>query len=237
MKIITLTQRSTEWLEARCGKVTSSSVGDALSFLSRKSKNGGPGDESGARKDYKARIVAEILTGRSLENFVSDAMRWGNDNEDFARAAYETTLEVDVERVGFVLHPEIDRAGASPDGIISTSGLLEIKAPNTTTHLGYIIADVVPEEYKPQMLWQMACCERDWCDFVSYDPRLTGDAEHLQLFVKRFKRDDALIAEMEKGVLRFLSEVDDLISRLPRQDGSRPDLIPILEQSIQQVSQ
>lgn len=231
MKVIECQQRSSAWLEARCGKVTASGVSDALSFLKSASRKG---EETQARKNYRAKLVAEILTARAQDNFQSDAMQWGIDNEDFARAAYEIATGVEVEQIGFVLHPQIDRAGASPDGLISTDGLLEIKCPNTTTHLDYLLADVVPVAYQPQMLWQMACTGREWCDFASYDPRLP---EHLQLFVKRMPRDAKRIAEMEAGVIQFLSEVDQVLASLPREDGSRPDLIPILEQSIQQVSQ
>lgn len=233
MRTIDCKQRSSEWLAARAGKVTSSYVADVMTFLTRKSKNGGPGDESQARRNYKARLVAEILTGRCLENFVSDAMMHGIDYENEARAAYETTFDIDSELVGFVLHPTIDRAGASPDGLIGRDGLIEIKCPNTTTHLDYLLADAVPKDYQPQMLWQMACTGRQWCDFVSYDPRLP---EHLQMFVKRFPRDDARISEMEKVVLQFLAEIDQLIAQLPRPDGTRPDLVPVLEQSLREAT-
>jgi hypothetical protein len=121
-----------------------------------------------------------------------------------------------VEQVGFVVHSKINRAGASPDGLIGDDGLIEIKCPNSSTHIEYILGYTeAPSEYQPQMLWQMACTERQWCDFVSFDPRMP---EHLQLFVVRFHRDDARIAEMEAEVLKFLAEVDAIIERLPKED-------------------
>src|SRR5208283_4140098 len=101
------------------------------------------------------------------------------------------------------IHPKIDRGAASPDGVVGKDGLIEIKCPETTTHLEYLIAGVVPEEYQPQMLWQMACTGRKWCDFVSYDQRLP---KHLQLFQARFNRDDMRIAEYETAVEGFLGE-------------------------------
>jgi hypothetical protein len=131
---------------------------------------------------------------------------------------------VEVELVGFVLHPAIKRAGSSPDGLVGESGLVEFKVPNTTTHLEYLLAEVVPEEYKPQMMFQMACTGRKWCDYVSYDPRLP---DGVNLFVIRFERDDKVIGEMEREVEVFLAEVNELAERLlprKREVVRNPDL-------------
>lgn len=228
MKIIDCSQRSSEWLEAKCGRVSGSKIADALAVLKRKE------GESQARKNYKGQIVAEILTGRCTESYVSDDMLRGIDQEPFARASYEIANDREVDQVGFVLHPTIERGGCSPDGLLGKHGGVEFKCPRTTTHLDYIIADRVPPEYEPQVMWCIACCERDWWDFCSYDPRLP---DHLQLFQKRLYRDEKRIAEMEAAVLQFLEEVDQIIANLPRPDGTRPDLVPILTQSLQQVQQ
>ena len=207
MRVIECKQRSSAWLEARCGKVTASNVHAVIAVLKRKE------GEAQVRKDYKARLVCETLTGRYMENYVSDAMQWGILNEGLARSLYEIQCDVETQEVGFVLHPVIDRAGCSPDGLLLPNGGLEIKCPNTTTHLDYILSDAVPQEYQPQLLWNMACCEAEWWDFASYDPRMP---EHLQLFVKRFERDEKRIGEMEQAVERFLAEVDDMIAKLPK---------------------
>ena len=170
--------------------------------------------ESADRKNYRAQLVAEILTGEPQDStFTNKAMEWGTEQEPFARGAYETRKGLMVDQVGMVIHPTIDRAAASPDGLVEFDGLVEIKCPNTATHLDYLLADVVPAKYQPQMLWQMACTGRDWCDFVSYDPRLP---EHLQLFVKRLPKDDTRIKEMEAEVQTLLGEVEDIIKRLPK---------------------
>lgn len=199
-------QGTDEWKAARAGKVTASRVADVIA-------KGKGGAESASRRNLRAQIVAEILTGQSQDGeFKSAAMQWGTENEPFARAAYETKADVMVDQVGLIIHPANPRAAASPDGLIGDDGLVEIKCPNTATHLDYLLAGEVPKEYQPQMLWQMACTERKWCDFVSFDPRLP---EHLQLFVKRFNRDDKRIEEMEHEVELFLSEVDSIIAKLP----------------------
>lgn len=203
MRILDLPQGSEEWLAARAGKVTASRIADVMSKI----KTG----EAAARRDYKAQIVAEILTGKPQDGgYINAEMQWGTDQEPFARAAYEVSRDVMVDQVGLVLHPKIDRAAASPDGLVD-KGLLEVKCPKTATHLQYLGAGVVPAQYLPQMLWQMACTEREWCDFVSYDPRLP---ERLQLFVKRYERDDARIKEMEAEVIAFLAEVDAMLEKL-----------------------
>jgi putative phage-type endonuclease len=203
MKIIDFPQGSAEWLASRAGKVTASRISDVLAKI----KSG----EAASRKDYRAQLVAEILTGRPQEDgFTNAAMQWGNEQEPFARSAYEVAKDCMVDQVGLVLHPAIDRAAASPDGL-ANDGLLEIKCPKTATHLQYVLAGTVPTTYQPQMLWQMACTERKWCDFVSFDPRLPAD---LQLLVVRMERDDARIKEMEDEVNAFLKEVDEVIEKL-----------------------
>jgi len=201
-----IVQGSEEWHLVRAGKVTASRICDVLAKIKK--------GEAASRRNYRAQIVAEILTGLPQESsFISAEMQFGIDNEPFARASYEIAGDVTVEEVGFAQHPRIERAGASPDGFVGTDGLVEIKVPNTATHIDYLLADTVPTDYQPQMLWQMACTRRAWCDFVSYDPRLP---DHLQLFVKRFPRDEARIAEMEQEVDLFLKEVDSILAALPK---------------------
>jgi putative phage-type endonuclease len=204
MKIIDFPQGSAEWLSSRAGKVTASKIADVMA----KGKSG----EAADRKNYRAQIVAEILTGKPQDSvFMNDAMKWGVENEPFARAAYEVATETMVDQVGLVLHPNMDRAAASPDGLVGKVGLVEIKCPNTATHIEYLLSGQVPSKYRYQMLWQMACTERQWCDFTSFDPRLRQD---LQLFVVRLIRDDDAIAAIEAEVTKFLSEVDETIQRL-----------------------
>lgn len=203
MKVIDFPQGSEEWAQARAGKVTASCIDAVLAKI----KNG----EAAARRDYRAQIVAEILTGKPQDDgFINDEMRWGIEQEPLARSAYEVAKSVMVDQVGFIIHPTIDRAGASPDGLAGRGGL-EIKCPKTATHLQYLLAGEVPAKYQPQMLWQMACGELEYVDFVSYDPRVP---ENVQLFVVRFPRDEARIKAMEAEVLQFLAEVDEVIERL-----------------------
>lgn len=203
MKVLAFDQGTPEWLAARAGKVTASRIEAVLAKI----KTG----EAATRRDYKAQIVAEILTGVPQESgFINDEMRWGTATEPLARAAYEADTGEIVEQVGLVMHPTIERAAASPDGIVG-NGLIEVKCPKTATHLQYLIDGVAPAKYQPQMLWQMACTEQSWVDFVSFDPRLPED---MQLFVVRFQRDDKRIAEMEAEALKFLTEVDEWIIKL-----------------------
>lgn len=202
-------QGSAEWFEARLGCVTASRVADALATL----KNGA---SSQKREAYKMEILTEALTGAVVEHYVSPAMDFGIQNEGVARAAYEMQTGVEVELIGFAYHPTIKRAGASPDGLVGEDGLVEIKVPNTGTHLGYLVENIVPEQYAMQMFWQMACTGRKWCDFVSYDPRIPED---FSLFVKRLNRDDEFIEHMEAGVRQFIGEVNQMASVLLERRG------------------
>jgi hypothetical protein len=197
-------QGTVEWLIARIGCVTASHIKDVLAKTKK-------GTESAARQTYKMQVLTEIITGRATEHYVSEAMQFGLDNEPLARTSYEMERDVEVEKVGFVLHPEIKRSGASPDGLVGEFGLVEFKVPNTATHLEYLLAQTVPDEYKPQMMWQMACSGRKWCDFVSYDPRLP---QEFGLFIIRYERDDKLIAEMECKVTQFIVELNAMCEKL-----------------------
>ena len=196
-------QGSPEWLSERAGKVTASMVSAVLAK-----------PETAGYRDYQAQLVAEILTGKPQgSDYTNAAMQFGTEMEPLARSAYEAETGFSVDEVGFCQHPTINRAGASPDGLVGKNSLVEIKVPKVATHLAYLIAGVVPVGYKNQMMWQMACTGRDWCDFVSFRPDLP---EHLQLFVIRFKRDPARIIELETAVIAFLDSVDKMLSQLKK---------------------
>jgi putative phage-type endonuclease len=201
-------QGSADWFAMRLGKVTASRVSDVIA----KTKSG----YSASRANYAAQLIAERLTGDVAESFSNAAMQWGTEQEPDARLAYEFRHDAEVEQVAFVDHPAIAMSGASPDGLIGADGLIEIKCPNTATHLDTLRTEAIPSKYETQMLWQMACTGRQWCDFASYDPRLP---ENMRLFVKRLPRDDARIAEMEAEVMAFLTEIDDTVAELTRKYG------------------
>ena len=196
-------QGTEEWFTIRIGKVTASRVADVLA----KTKTG----YSATRDNYMAQLVCERLTGEKGESFTNAAMQHGTDTEPLARAAYEALKDVLVDEVGFVPHPSIIMAGASPDGLVGDDGLLEIKCPNTATHIETLISKTVPGKYNTQMQFQMACTGRQWCDFVSFDNRLPAE---LQLFVKRVPRDEVFIRLIESEIVQFLAELDDKINKL-----------------------
>jgi putative phage-type endonuclease len=198
-------QRSAEWFAARLGKVTASRVADIIA----KTKSG----YSTSRANYMAELVCERLTGMQGESFSSAAMVWGTNTEPMARSAYESRMAELVEETGFVLHPTISMAGASPDGLIGDDGLVEIKCPNTATHIDTLLSDGAPSKYVTQMQWQMACTGRKWCDFVSFDPRMP---EEMQMFVIRVERNDDVITELEREVEKFLVELEYKITQLTK---------------------
>lgn len=198
-------QGSPEWFTIRCGKVTASRVSDVIA----KTKSGW----GASRANYMAELIAERLTGETAVSFTNAAMQWGTDKEPDARAAYEFRTDATVDVIGFVQHPKLLMSGASPDGLIGKDGLVEIKCPNTATHIDTLLGKTVPAKYITQMQWQMACADRLWCDFVSFDPRMP---ESMRLFIARVERDDAAVGELESLVSAFLVEVDQKVSDLNR---------------------
>jgi len=198
-----LQQGTEEWLRARIGKVTASRVADVMA----KTKSG----PSASRTNYMAELVAERLTGVPAVSFSNAAMQWGNEQEPNARAAYAFYTDAVVAEIGFADHPIIGMSGASPDGLVGHDGLVEIKCPQTSTHIDTLLGQSVPGKYVTQMMWQLACTGRAWCDFASFDPRLP---ESMALFVQRMPRDNAMIAELEREVRLFLAEVEAKIAAL-----------------------
>ena len=200
-------QRTPEWFAERLGKITASRIADVVG----KTKSGSYG---AARKNYMAELLCQRLTGQQEDKFTSDAMRHGTDTEPAARAMYMLETGTDVTETGFIPHPTIAMSGASPDGLAGEDGLIEIKCPNTATHLEFLQSRKPKHEYLLQMQWQMACTGRQWCDFVSYDDRLP---EKLAYRCIRIPRDDKLIAELEEEVVKFLTELDKTVHQLEEQ--------------------
>lgn len=196
-------QRTDEWFAARCGKVTAS----ALYKVMARTKSGWGAD----RANYASQLITERLTGRPAESYSNSAMLWGIETEAQARAAYAFQVDDMPVEIGFLDHPVIAMSGASPDGLVGANGMIEIKCPNTTTHIATLDGAPIERKYLYQMQWQMACAERDWCDFVSFDPRLPPA---MQLHIQRVERDADLLAELEQHVTEFLAEVAETVARL-----------------------
>lgn len=200
----TIIQGTPEWHAIRAGKVTASRISD----LTAKTKSG----VSALRATYMGELICERLTGvASGDGFKSAAMQWGTDNEPQARLNYAFDRNVEIEEVGFVDHPTIRMAGASPDGLVGTDGLAEFKCPNTATHLETLRTRNVPSGYVKQMYWQMACTGRQWNDFTSYDPRLP---EQMQMITVRLERNAEIIAGLEAEVSAFIVELDATVADL-----------------------
>ena len=196
-------QGSDEWKAMRLGKATASRVADVVA----RTKSG----YGASRANYMAQLIAERLTGVTAESYTNAAMQHGTDTEPEARSAYEFYQGVTVEQVAFVPHPAIAEAGCSPDGLVGGDGQVEIKCPQTATHLETLLGQNIPSKYITQVQFQMACTGRKWCDWVSYDPRMP---ESMRLFVVRVARDDNHIAELEAEVTSFLLEMSAKLAQL-----------------------
>jgi putative phage-type endonuclease len=201
-------QGSDEWLSLRAGKVTASRVADVIA----KTKTGW----GASRANYAAELIVERLTGQPAPSFTNAAMQHGTLCEPQARCAYAAHYNVEVLEVPFVHHPEIPNSGASPDGLVGSSGLLEIKCPTTATHLETLEGAPIAAKYLTQMQWQLACTGRDWCDFASFDPRLPPA---MQLHIRRVERDVSMILDLEQAVTEFLAEIDERVAALSARYG------------------
>lgn len=217
MNTVDVEQGSHEWFECRLGCVTSSRIADVVA--KRKRVKEGKPEELACRASLRWELVGEFLSGEASEHYVSKYMREGKEKEPLARGEYEAQLDLTVEQVGFVYHPEIKFAGASPDGLIYSRtepiGVIEIKCPKIETHLQYLAADVIPDDYLPQMVWQLACGpELQWADFVSYHPAMKAPYRLFRKRMPRTKEVNDVISAYELEAVQFLKEVNDQVEQL-----------------------
>ncbi len=189
-------QGSVEWHNQRLGKVTASRIADVMA----KTKTG----YGASRKNYMMQLLCERLTGKRAETYVNDAMQRGTELEPMARGMYEGLNGVLVVETSFIDHPTIPMSGASPDGLVGDDGLVEIKCPNTATHVEFLRSGEIDNGYKLQMLWQLECTGRAWCDFVSYDDRMP---EELQYRCVRYTPSADEAATVRQEVVKFLAEL------------------------------
>ena len=196
-------QRTEAWHQQRLGRVTASRVADVIA----KTKTGA----SASRDNYATQLILERLTNKQAEFYSNAAMQWGTETEPMARQAYELKRGVFVDEVGFIDHPTIEMSGASPDGLVGKNGLVEIKCPESKTHMEYLLNGKAPAKYIPQMMWQMACTGREWCDFVSFDPRFP---ENLQILVVKVEYDPTYVKMLELEITQFLDDVSKKVEIL-----------------------
>lgn len=190
-------QGTPEWHQQRLGKVTASRIADVMA----RTKSG----YGAGRANYMAELLVERLNGQATEGFTNAAMQWGTEQEPHARAEYEFITLQDVETVGFIDHPSVAMTGASPDGLIGSDGLVEIKCPTSKTHIEFLETEKIADRYIKQMHWQMICTGRGWCDFVSYDPRI--QIPEMRIAMQRVELDPDLASEITAEVEKFLDEL------------------------------
>lgn len=206
---VAVQQGTLEWHQLRLGKVTASRVADILA----KTKTG----PSASRNNYLIELALQRVTKTIEESYTNAAMEHGIQTEPQARVAYEVATGNFVDQVAFIDHPSITGFGCSPDGLVGTDGLIEIKCPNSATHWSYIKANEPPTKYFIQMQAQMSVTEAKWCDFVSFDPRMP---ERSQLLIVNVPRDDEFIGNMEAEIKQFLSEVETEVNLMEKRNGS-----------------
>ncbi|AQX22677.1 MULTISPECIES: lambda exonuclease family protein [unclassified Bartonella] len=203
-------QRTAEWFQARLGKVTASNV---YNILSRTARN----LPTSKYEEYKIKLMTECLVGEISHSYTTSAMQRGIEHEGDALKEYSFVYDREVTPCGFIPHPTIEMAGASPDGLIGENGLIEIKCPQSVNHLRFWMTEKIKPEYLAQMQFQMACTERQWCDFVSYDPGFSGQSAHLRLKVQRIHRNDEQIESINQAVETFLEEIEQDIKKITAQ--------------------
>lgn len=202
--IYTCPQGTPEWKQIKLGKVSASRIDCVMA----KGRGGAP---SATRANLMADLITERLTATPVDGFQSEDMRTGTEREPEARAAYAFYTGQEITQVGFIDHGAIAWSGCSPDSLVNEDGLLEVKCPKPATHLRTLLGGELPNDYRLQVMWQMACTGRAWVDWVSYSPAFP---EHMRLFIKRVPRDPVMIVSIETEVRAFLGELDAKMAQL-----------------------
>lgn len=198
-------QGSDEWHQIRIGCITASRFKAVIS-----------GGQGKTRLAYMHELCAEIITQQKQESYNNEYMQWGTETEPQARDYYTLLTGNEVDQVCFVkCEPDslndLIGIGCSPDGLIGSNGLIEIKCPKTATQIETYLSGKMPITHKPQIQGQLMVTGREWCDFVSFDPRINGKSS---FFKERIYRDDKYIDELKSKINQFKKEAYGLLERL-----------------------
>jgi len=200
MQIINdIDQSSDEWLDLRMGFVTASRFKDVMAKGAGKT-----------RKSYMIEIASEIITGQREEKFNSSHMEWGTETEPQARAMYELETGHSVDEIAFAHFDDV-KIGCSPDGLVGDDGLVEFKCPKTTTQIETYLSGKMPTGHKAQVQGQLWVMDRQWCDFISFDPRINGVSGY---FMQRIERDDEYMEQLGIECDKFIKELNEMIDKL-----------------------
>lgn len=194
-----LVQGSAEWLEARAGLVTASTVGKLLTPTLKVADN----DTS---RGLITTLAAERITGTVEYVWPNADMRRGVEHEPYAREAY-TAHHAEVVELGFMTR-QFDgfKLGFSPDGLVGADGLIEIKSPRAKAHIQTILHNRVPPWYMAQCQTGLLVSGRKWLDFVSF-------CAGMPLYVKRVLPDKAWHNAIVDAARAANTAIDQIITR------------------------
>lgn len=196
-------QRTDEWWKKRLGKITASRIGDIMP--------GARGAYKDSREALAYSLAAEWLTSTPQNTFVTHSMQWGIDQEPNAKLAYTAKTDLEIREADFYQHPTIALSGGSPDGLIQENGLVEIKCPETHTHLKSLCEYYIKPQYIYQMQWCMECAGKTYCDFVSFDPRVKAP---YNIWIYEVERDNEMIAKIKEEVLLFIDYLSEIKGKM-----------------------
>lgn len=208
-------QGTAAWHEARAGCITASRMRDllwtpGLHFKSGKRK-GQPKPPPESRSTYIRQIVTEIITGQASEQVSAKTLEYGKEMEPYAIAAYEAKTGRLVEQCGFIKHAQHSFIGASPDLFVGNDGGGEVKCPmSEPVHTATLLYGLPPDHIE-QIQGGLWVTEREWWDFVSFNPKFPPG---LDLYVERVYRDDKKIAQLKSACMSAWEEVSIIVSRL-----------------------
>ena len=212
----TIEQRSAAWFKLRLGRPTAS---EFHKIVTAGGADGKKAKVSEQAVGYAHRLLAERMLGRTLEedDYQSQYMIRGQELEDKGIEAYEFTRGVETSPGGFVADDTCSY-GCSPDRLIGSAGIMEMKCPAPATHIRYLIdGKAIVAEKRPQVQGQLLVTGREWVDLVSYHPEMP-------IAVVRAYREDEYIGILERALCTFCEVLMAQRLELERQYGPFPEI-------------
>jgi len=190
-------QRSEEWFKDRFGKFTASQIHKLLGVR-------GLGQTG---ETYAVEKAIESLYGQVEENVQSWDMRRGIELEPIAFGKFK---ELYPETIESYMFPYGEHAGASPDGVVGTEAILEIKCPRAVKFFKLVADGIIDKEYIAQMQMQMMCSNSKRAYFFNY-LQLNGREYHHTIIVER---DEGFIDIMKKRIEEAIKIKEEYIVKL-----------------------
>lgn len=193
-------QGTKEWLALRAGLITSCVMKHFVTATLKIANN-----DKTRKIHYK--LASERITGYLENGFSGNDMERGTFEEPLARDLYNEDKDIKAVEYGFITNIiEGVKVGYSPDGLVGSDGLIEIKSAKQSIQVERIVSGCVPPEHLPQIHFGILVSERKWCDFVGY----SNGMEQIEL---RLKKDEEIQEILKQAIVINENKIQSIVDQ------------------------